>query len=308
MRIAIMGSGGVGGYFGAWLAQGGADVTFIARGAHLAAMRADGLRIEGTRPLHLKEVSATDDPATIEPVDLVFLSVKLWDTQAALDQLRPMLGPQTAVVSFQNGVQKETVLREALGPAQVMGGSSYISAQIERPGLIRHIGAPQRLVFGEYDGTVSDRASAFRAACEAGGINCELSQDITADIWGKFVFLVGFSAATSAMRHPIGAIRQHPQTRAFLADVMREVAAVARARGVDLPEDFVERRMRAVDALAPETMASMAHDLQRGNRLELGWLSGAVPELGAAFGVHTPLNRAVAAILALQAHGSRSPA
>jgi len=304
MRIAVMGTGGLGGYFGARLALGGrAEVHFVARGAHLQALRADGLRIEGPVPMHLPRVEATDDPGGIGPVDLVMLCVKLWDTDAAIERIRLLVGESTAVVSFQNGVLKDGPLRAAFGDHRVMGGVGYIAATIDRPGVIRQTGPMQRLVFGEFDGSRSPRARTFLEACQAGGIDAELSPAILREIWLKFVFLAGLSGTTTTMRRPIGPIREHPQTRAFLHDLMAEVVAVGRAHGVDLPEDYASVRLGLTDAVAPAMTSSMHHDLERGNRLEVRWLAGAVVELGRAAEVPTPLNRAVADILALHADG-----
>ena len=304
MRIAIMGSGGLGGYFGARLAQGGADVHFIARGKHLQAMRSEGLRIAGPEPMHLPRVQATDQPAEVGPVDFVLLGVKLWDTEAAIAQMRTMVGPQTAIISFQNGVLKDDTLRAAFDARQVMGGVGYVATTIEAPGVIRQTGTMQRLVFGEFDGTRSARGEALLAACQAGGINAELSTAILREIWQKYVFLVGLSGTTSTMRSTIGPIRSNPQTRAFLSDVMQEVIAVGRAQGVDLPQDYLATALQRADTVSPDMTSSMHHDLQRGNRLEVRWLSGGVVELGRAKGVPTPLNRAIADILALHAEGA----
>jgi 2-dehydropantoate 2-reductase len=305
MRIAVMGAGGLGGYFGARLARGGlADVHFIARGAHLQAMREHGLRIEGPEPMHLPRVSVTDDPGGIGPVDVVMFCVKLWDTESAIEQIRPLMGAHTAVVSFQNGVVKDAPLRAAFGEARVMGGVGYIAATVERPGVIRQTGPMQRLLFGEFDGARSARAQSFLDACLAGGIRAELSDAILREIWQKFVFLAGLSGTTTTIRRSIGPIREHPQTRAFLLDVMREVVEVGRAHGVDLPQDYAALRLALADDVSPAMTSSMHHDLERGNRLEVRWLAGAVVALGASAGVPTPLNRAIADILALHAGGS----
>ncbi|MBN8969953.1 MAG: 2-dehydropantoate 2-reductase [Rhizobiales bacterium] len=304
MRIAVIGSGGVGGYFGARLAQGGADVTFLARGAHLAAMRSEGLTVEGPDALHLDKVQATDDPAKMGVADLVMFAVKLWDTDTVLEQIRPVVGPDTVLISFQNGVLKDTYLRAKYSPAQIMGGVGYVATTIDRPGVIRQTGPMQRLIFGEFDGRRSERGEAFLRACQSGGINAELSPNINRDIWQKFVFLVGLSGTTTSIRLPIGPIRENPQTRQFLLDVMREVVAVGRAHGVDLPEDYAELRLKLADDVAYDMSASMHHDLQNGRPLEVRWLSGGVVELGKQVGVPTPLNRAIADILALSAQGA----
>lgn len=308
MRIAIIGSGGVGGYFGARLASGGADVTFLARGAHLAAMREQGIAVEGPQAIRVNPVRATDNPADIGVVDLVLFAVKLWDTEAVLKQIKPLMGPDTAIVSFQNGVLKDTYLRAHFDAGQIMGGVGYVATTIDRPGVIKQTGPMQRLIFGEFDGSRSARGEALLQACLKGGINAELSTDIRREIWQKFVFLVGLSSTTTTMRVPIGPIRSNPQTRQFLLDIMREVVAVGRAHGVDLPEDYAERRLVLADDVAPDMTSSMHHDLQRGNRLEVRWLAGGVVELAKQVGVATPLNRAVADILALHETGAASHA
>lgn len=304
MRIAIMGSGGLGGFFGAKLVHGGAaEVHFVARGQHLEAMRREGLRVEGPEPLHVARPNVTDDPGQIGIADVVMLCVKLWDTEAAIRQMRPMVGPRTTVISFQNGVLKDSYLRAAFPQQQLMGGVGYVATTIAAPGVIRQTGPMQRLLFGEFDGSRSARGEALLAACLAGGIKAELSGAILREIWQKYVFLVGLSGTTTTIRKTIGPIRSNAQTRSFLLDVMREVVAVGRAHGVDLPEDYAQVRLQLADDVSPDMTSSMHHDLQRGNRLEVRWLSGGVVELGAAKGVATPLNRAIADILALHADG-----
>jgi 2-dehydropantoate 2-reductase len=299
-----MGSGGVGGYFGARLAHGGADVTFVARGAHLAAMREQGLTVESAHePIRLPEVQATDDPATIGPVDVVLFCVKLWDTESAARSLLPIMRPGSAVISFQNGVQKDDVLRKIFGDAAVMGGVAYMATTIGRPGVIVQTGSMQRMIFGEYNAPSSPRAEALLAACRRGGINAEISADIRRAIWEKYVFLVGLSGATTAMRLPLGPIRENPVSRQFLLDLMREAVAVGRAHGVALPEDYAEQRMAFADGLPHDMTSSMHHDLDRGRPLEVRWLAGGVVALGAAVGVPTPANRAVHDILVLHAAG-----
>ena len=308
MRITIMGTGGVGGYFGARLAHAGADVSFVARGRQLQALREHGLRIESPRgDLHLPQVHATDDPSTLGTADLVLFGVKLWDTEAAAAQIRPIVGAHTAVVSLQNSVVKDDLLRAVLGDAAVVGGACYIAATIAEPGLIRHTGTMQKIAVGEFDGQRSERLERFAAACTAAGIDHEISADIQRTIWEKFVFLVALSGVTTTARVPIGRIRSEPRTRAFWRDVMLEVAAVARAEGVPLAEDFVDKRIAFADTL-PETMtSSMHHDLDRGNRLEVPWLAGDVAARGLRLGVPTPCNRAIADLLAVHAMGAPTP-
>lgn len=304
MKIAVMGTGGVGGYFGARLAQGGCEVSFIARGAHLAAIREHGLKVESKLgDIHLTSVRVTDDPRALGPVDLVLFSVKLWDTESAARLVKPLFGPDTAIISFQNGVQKDDILQPTCGEKAVMGGVGYIATSIAQPGVIRHTGTMQRLVFGEYDGKRSPRAEAFLAACRRAGIDAELSADIRREIWEKFVFLVGLSGTTATMRLPIGPVRENPRTRSFLFDLMQETVAVGRAHGVALPEDYAQKRLAFCDGLPRDMSSSLHHDLERGNRLEVEWLSGGVVKLGEAVAVPTPANGAVLAILTLHAAG-----
>ena len=303
-----MGSGGVGGYFGARLAQAGCDVAFIARGAHLAALRERGLLVDSKLGnVNLPKVRATDDPTTLESIDLVLIGVKLWDTEATARAVSAIVGPTTAVLSLQNGVQKDDILRRILGIEPILGGVCYIAATIAQPGVISHTGTMQKLVFGEYNGSRSARAEAFFEACQRAGIDVELSEDIRKAIWEKFVFLVGLSATTTTVRLPIGLIRSHPQTRRFLLETMREVVAVGRAQGVALAADYAENRLAFCDGLPAQMTSSMHNDLERGNRLEVAWLSGGVAELGQAAGVLTPINRTVNDILALHAEGKPAP-
>jgi 2-dehydropantoate 2-reductase len=305
MRITIMGSGGVGGYFGARLAQAGCDVTFVARGAQLAALRVRGLRVlSPLGDIHIAQPQATDQPPDAGSADLILFGVKLWDTETAAASIRPLIGPQTAVISFQNGVVKDDLLRAALGDGAVAGGVCYIAANIAEPGVIRHTGTMQKLVFGEFDGLLSPRLQAFAGACAAAGITHELSEQIRRSQWEKFVFLVGLSAATTAARVPIGVIRKHPRSRALLHDLMDEVVQVARAEGVDLPADYAAQRLAFADGLPATMSASMHHDLQRGSRLELPWLSGDVVARGLRLGVATPCNRAVVDLLSVHADGA----
>jgi 2-dehydropantoate 2-reductase len=304
MKIAIIGAGGVGGFFGARLQQAGADVHFVARGAHLAAMRAEGLRVESPLgDIHLPRVNATDNPADIGTADIVWLAVKLWDMDAAITSIRSLISPHTGVISFQNGVQKDDILREAFGEGAVMGGVAYIATNIDRPGVIKHTGTMQRLIFGEYDGRRSPRAESLFDAAVRGGINAELSDDIRRAIWEKFVFLVGLSGSTTTMRQTIGPIRSNPRSRRFLSELMRETVAVGRALGVELPVDFAEQRLAFVDGLPEQMTSSMHHDLKAGKRLEVSWLSGGVAQLGERTGVPTPMNRAVWDVLTLYEAG-----
>ena len=307
MKIVMMGSGGVGGLIGARLAQAGCEVSFVARGAHLAAMREHGLLLESSvGNVHLRNVRATDDPAKLGPADLVIFGVKLWDTEAAARAIKPLIGPDTGVISLQNGVTKDDILRPIVGAKALMGGVAYMGTAISRPGVIQHTGTMQRIVFGEYDGRRSKRAETLLEFAQKSGLDAKISDDIRRTLWEKFAFLVGMAAVTATIRQSIGPIRSHPLTRQFYLDAMREAAAVGRAHGVKLPEDFADERMAFVDTLPATMTASLHHDLERGNPLEVQWLSGAVVDLGAAVGVPTPVHRAVRDILILHADGKKA--
>jgi 2-dehydropantoate 2-reductase len=307
MKIVMMGSGGVGGFFVGRLAHAGYDVSFVARGAHLAAMRENGLTIENGPQdnLHIPKVRVSDDPASLGKADLVILSVKLWDTEAAARAIRPLLGPGTGVLSLQNGVTKDDILRKELGDAAVMGGIGYVATRISKPGTIHQVGTMQRVVLGEYDGRVSQRAQFLHDALLAAGVQSELSTDVRKSIWEKYSFLVGLSGATTSMRVPLGPIRANPRSRDFLAQLIRETVAVGRAHGVALPADFADTRMVFADGLPADMTSSMHHDLDAGNRLEVNWLSGGVVQLGLEKDVPTPANSAVCAILAPHADGKK---
>jgi 2-dehydropantoate 2-reductase len=304
MRIAVMGTGGVGGYFGARLAQAGHEVAFVARGRQLKALRANGLRLESPLgDIHLPNVSVTDQPAGIGQVDLVLFTVKLWDTLGAAESVKPLLGAETAVVSFQNGVVKDDILRETLGDGHVIGGVTYIAATIAEPGVIRHSGPLQKLVFGEYDRSLSPRVRQFRDACAESGIDAEVSDRIEQTIWEKFVFLVGLSGTTSLARSTIGPIRSNPRSRAFLHDVMAEVVKVAIAQGVQLPAGYADEQLAFTDTVPAGMTSSMHHDLEHGNRLEVAWLSGDVVKRGVRLGIPTPCNRAIFDVLSIYSEG-----
>jgi len=307
VKIVVVGAGGVGGYFGAQLAAGGQDVVFIARGDHLAAMRAHGLRVESElAPRVLTDVSATDDLGQVHDADLVLIAVKLWDTDDIAQRLVPLAASGAAVVSLQNGVQKDETLGRYLPRESILGGACYISASIEAPGVIRHTGALARIVFGEYDGRQSPRSEQILDAFRGAGIETELSHDITSVLWRKFVFLVGLSTVTSAARQPIGVLRDNPDARQVLYEVLAEATAVGGAAGAKLPGDFAEQQLEFCDTLPPQMSSSMLHDLQHGHRLELPWLAGSVIRMGAEAGVETPYTAALAGVLAPYAEGERS--
>jgi 2-dehydropantoate 2-reductase len=304
MKIAIIGSGGVGGYFGARLAAAGNDVTFVARGAHLAAMKENGLKVlSALGDLHLPKVQCTDDTATIGPVDIAMIAVKLWSTEGSARAAQPLVGKNTAVVSFQNGVIAVDTLIPVVGREHVMGGVSNIAALIEGPGVIRHNGNMANLFFAELDGKRSARAEALLDACRKGNIQAEIPDDIHTTIWEKFVRLVTMSAMTALTRLPVGPIREDADTRALMLQVMEEVIAIGRKQGAQFPADISSDQLRKIDGYPPAMVASMCGDLRRGNRLELPWLSGTVARLGRELGVPTPANQFVYAALKLHADG-----
>jgi 2-dehydropantoate 2-reductase len=298
MRIAVIGAGGVGGAFGAALANAGADVTFVARGAHLKAMRETGLRVEGGRgETVVRPAQATDDPASIGPVDFVLFCVKLWDVESAGVAIRPLVGPTTAVIPLQNGVDSSERLIPILGAQAVMGGVAQISATIAEPGVIRQVGTFMRLVFGELEGGKSARGEAFLALCQKAGFDATHSDRILTELWMKFVLLASNAAMTAATRTPVGMLRDDPDIAPIFARAYAEVVAVGRAKGITLPEDAVERANGFNRSAPPTMMASMAHDLIRGNRIELPWLSGKVVSLGRELGVPTPVHEVLYAVL-----------
>ena len=304
MKIAIIGSGGVGGYFGARLAASGQDVTFVARGAHLEAMQKKGLKVlSALGDLHLPEVMATSDTNIIGPVDVVMIAVKLWATEEAAAAAKPLIGPNTVAVSFQNGVVAVDTLLPVLGKEHVMGGVANIAALIDAPGVIRHNGNMANLFFGELDGKPSPRSQALQVACKIANVHSELVTDINKTIWEKFVRLVTLSALTSLTRMPIGPIRADADTRALMQQVMEEVVTIGKAKGVKFDEGLVADQMSKVDTYPATMVASMCGDLRRGNRLELPWLSGLVAKFGKELGIPTPANQFVYAALKLYADG-----
>jgi 2-dehydropantoate 2-reductase len=297
MRIAIVGSGGVGGYFGGRLAAAGADVTFLARGAHLEAMRACGLRIDSPKGnVQLPRVKAESDPAAVGAADVVFFAVKLYDTEGALAMLPPLVGPGTIVVGFQNGVETIGRLTRAVGPAHTAGGVSYVSAVIAEPGVIRHT-AMDHLIFGMPDGSRSPQLEALLEACGLAGFKATLSRDIAVDVWTKFVRLSVFSGITAVTRAPIGVIVNDPELLEMMKAAVREAMAVAHAKGVAVPNTVDDDVAMAYRALPPQAKASMLEDLERGRRLELPWLSGAVARIGREVGVPTPIHTFINAVL-----------
>jgi 2-dehydropantoate 2-reductase len=304
VRIALLGAGGIGGFLGARLGAAGEDVVFIARGPHLEALQRDGLRLHSPEgAITLRTVNATSDPASIGPVDVLVVGVKLWDLERATRSALALVGPHTTVVGFQNGIEKEAIIGRIVGPKHVIGAVCYISSEIESPGVILKKGPLERFVLGELDGGESPRVKALVETFTRAGIKAEVTADVRREIWEKFVFLSCHAAMTTLLRLPIGPIRENRRSRSLLLDALREAVAVARACGVALPERFAEETLSFIDGLAPETRASMSLDLERGNRLEVEWLSGAIVRLGRELGVATPVHRVVADALAPFAEG-----
>jgi 2-dehydropantoate 2-reductase len=297
MRIAIVGTGGVGAGYGAALAKAGADVTFIARGAHLAAMKRDGLKVLSPRgDIHLVLTQATDNPAGIGKVDFVLFCVKLWDVESAGISIKPLIGPDTAVIPLQNGVDAAERLIPILGENAVMGGVAQISAKIVEPGVIQQVGTFMRMVFGELDGRSSPRGEKFLALCLKAGFEAKLSDEILTELWMKFILLAANASAVALARQPIGVLRD-PEIRPVMLSAYREVMDVGRAYGVALPDNAVETISGYSDSLPAHQKPSMALDLERGNRLELPWLGGKVVELGKKLGVPTPTHSLMYAML-----------
>jgi 2-dehydropantoate 2-reductase len=298
MRIAVVGAGGVGGGFGAALAKAGADVSFIARGAHLAAMKNQGLKVQGGRgETHLVPTQATDDPAEIGTVDIVLFCVKLWDVESAGARIKPLIGPDTAVIPLQNGIDAAERLLPILGEGAVMGGVAQLSASITSPGVIQQVGSFMRMIFGELDGKPSKRAQDFLALCLKAGFDATLSDQILTDLWMKFILLATNSSITALARQPIGKLRDDPDIRSVFIAAHQEIIDVGRAKGVALPVDALARILEFNSHAPPAMKASMALDLERGNRLELPWLGGKVVELGRKLGVPTPTHSLMYAML-----------
>lgn len=305
MRIAVVGTGGIGAPLGASLAIAGHDVVFVARGAHLAAMRENGLRVEGDRGETLvRPVQATDDPAAIGPVDLVLFCVKLWDVETTGEQIRPMIGAETVAIPLQNGVDASERLQPILGSEHVVGGVALVTGSIVAPGVIRQFGKHHRMTFGELDGRVTPRMEKVRDVCQGAGIDGVLSDKIQRARWEKFIVLVAASGLCALTRRPIGDLRDDPEIAPLIEDAMQEVVDVGRACGIQLPPDVLDPARAFIRDVPPNLTPSMAVDLRAGNRLELQWLAGRVVQLGVAHGVPTPVNRVVYAALKPYANGA----
>jgi len=305
MRIAAMAAGAVGGYFGARMAAAGHDVFFIARGAHRDAIARTGLKIESVHgDLHLPKPIVTDDPATVGPVDIVLFAVKLWDTETAAQSAAPLLGPGSRLITFQNGVDSVERISGILGADRVVGGAAYIATTIAAPGVIKHTSNFAIMRFGRADKRPDDKLNAFVEAGKAAKLDIALSADIERELWQKFIFLTAMAGSTASLRSPIGPIVADPELRAFFRALMDEAFAVGKARGVALDPAYLDERMTFLTTkVEPGMKASMAHDLERGNRLELDWLAGKVRALGREYGIPTPASDTVYTVLKLHRMG-----
>jgi len=290
MRIAVVGAGGVGGYFGGLLAHAGNDVTFIARGPHLAAIQSRGLRVEGVEEQFTVMAPATDDPVRVGPVDVVLFCVKTYHSAEAISLVHPLLHESSVALTLQNGVDNGQQLAAAFGEARVMAGAAYIESSIKEPGVISQTGGPRRVVYGELKGGPSPRAEALLRVFQAAGINATLAADTQKELWTKMVFLAAFAGVTSVTHAVATEIRDIPETRELLIRAMEEASMVGRAWGVALDEDVVERSMALVDGFHSGFMSSMQRDVDAGRPLELEALCGSVWHLGQEVGVPTPVH------------------
>ncbi|ALG82170.1 2-dehydropantoate 2-reductase [Halanaeroarchaeum sulfurireducens] len=298
MQFAIYGAGGVGGYLGARLADAGHDVTLIARGDHLAALQSEGLRVDSVAGDTSVDVPATDDPASVGPVDYVVFTVKAYDTHDAAADLDPLVGPETTVLSFQNGVDNERWLAEEVGESHVAGGVAYIFSTIASPGVVEHTGGPARFVFGELDGSRTDRIETlYEALSGCDGVAAERADDVRVELWRKFAFICAQSGVTAAARLPIGRVRETQPTWEMYRRIIEEVVTVARAKEIELSTETVSEWLEFAEDLDPDMTSSLYYDLEHGNQLELDALNGAVVRHGEETGIDVPMNEAVHAIL-----------
>ena len=305
MRIAVMGAGAVGGFFGGQLARAGNDVTLIARGAHLEAIRNGGLTIKAHRGEFNVKVSATDDTSRAGHVDLAILSVKGYQNAAAIPALIPMLGEGSCVLTLQNGVASYDEVASLAGPDRVLSGAAYIETQVESPGVIRQEGEVVRIVFGEINGERTDRAQRILETLQAAGVDAQLSRDVMVDLWTKFLYIATMAGISSVARKPMSLLLTLEASRETMLACMREAEAVARARGIDLDPEVVERTMEYMDAEAESLQASMQTDLDAGRPLELEALNGTVVKLGRESGVPTPVNSTLFSVLLPYRDGKR---
>jgi 2-dehydropantoate 2-reductase len=290
MKILIMGTGGVGGYYGGLLAQQGNEVTFISRGSHLYAMRHEGLKVKSVHgDFHVRPVSATEDPAKAEPVDLVLFCVKTYNTDEAAEAIRPVVGPQTVVLSLQNGVDAAERIGKVAGIEHVVGGATWLSAAVEEPGVIKQVSEFRRIVLGELGGGRSERIQSIFEVLNPTGITVEISENIQKVLWTKFVFISAVSSIGSLTRLPMGDYRSIPETRDLLSAIMREVESLAHAQGIALDQDVVAKSLEFVDNSGPHIKPSMQLDVESGHRTELESMVGVIGRKGRELGIPTPV-------------------
>ena len=306
MRIAVMGAGGMGGYYGGKLAAAGEDVTFIARGAHLEAIQSKGLRLsaDGGGDVLVSPAKATNDPATIGTVDTILFCTKLYDADAAAQSIRPIVGPSTMIVSLMNGVDGPTRIAEAVGPGHVLGGAAYASALITEPGVITYKNHNTSLIFGELSGGLSDRALAFQEVCGRAGFKGEATAEVSRVLWDKFVLLSTNAALTAITRKPAGTVYADPDLEALAVALMGETVAVSKAEGVTVSPDVIERSVKITKGFPPNMYASMYHDLARGRPMEVDSFSGLIARLGRKHGIPTPHHATIYACLKPYMQGS----
>jgi len=298
MKIAIIGSGGVGGYYGGLLAKNGHDVTFVARGAHLEAIRRNGLQIKSIHgDFTVSPAQAVADPVEIGTPDLILFCVKTYHTEEAAKSIQPIVGPQTSALSLQNGIDAADRIGAVVGMDRLLGGATWISSAVEAPGVIKQVSQFRRIVFGELDGRVTPRVQAIFEAFQPTGITVEISQDILKILWTKFVFIAAASSFGALTRLPIGEWRDVPQTRALAVTLMKEVEAVGRAHSANLDADVVEKSLAFIDAAAPHIRASMQVDVEAGRQFELEAMVGVIGRKGREAGIPTPLADTVYAAL-----------
>jgi 2-dehydropantoate 2-reductase len=298
MKVVVIGAGGVGGYFGGRLATAGHEVSMVARGPHLAALSEQGLRVRSVKGDFSFDVPVAEDASVFGPCDVVLFCVKAFDTESAAGGLAPVIGPDTAVVSLQNGVDNEDQLAAALGAEHVVGGAAFIFSTISEPGVVTHTGGPARIVFGERDNRRSDRVERLLAACREAGIGADIAPDIGAVLWTKFAFICATAGMTASVRLALGDIRETPPAWAMFRDIITEVVQLARLEGVALAEDVVEQQIHFATGLAADSYSSLYHDLTTGRRMELDALHGSVVRRAERLGLDVPACRAVHAILA----------
>jgi 2-dehydropantoate 2-reductase len=290
MKILIMGTGGVGGYYGGLLAQQGNEVTFISRGAHLYAIRHEGLKVKSVHgDFTIFPAAATEDPAKVEPVDLILFCVKTYNTDEAAEAIKPAVGPQTAVLSLQNGIDAAERIGKVVGLEHVVGGATWLSSAVEAPGVIRQVSQFRRIVFGELAGGGSERIQSIFEVLNNTGITVEISENIQKILWTKFVFISAVSSFGSLTRLPMGDYRSIPETRQLLSGIMQEVEALARAQGIALDLDVVQKSLEFMDNAAPHIKPSMQLDVESGRRTELESMVGVIGRKGRELGIPTPV-------------------